>query len=246
MLRSGSTLSAALAAVILAGVARADEAKDARAVIDRAIKATYDDKDLGKPVAITWSAEGTYHGMGSAQPFTASYAVEPPDRFRMEITGVLLVVFNGSKGWVRVNGETRELDKEGLAEAREAGYAAGVTALAALKRHKGFKLSLLGESKVDGHSVVGVKVAHPGHRDVKLYIGKKTGLLRKAETRVKSREEGGKEVIQETLHHRYQDVAGIKFPRKVTIKRDGQPYVEATYSDVKISAPLPEKEFQQP
>src|SRR5947209_678089 len=75
MLRSGSTLGAALAAVLLAGVARADEPEGARAVIDRALKATYEDKDLGKPVAVTCSAEGTYHGMGSAQPFTATYAV---------------------------------------------------------------------------------------------------------------------------------------------------------------------------
>src|SRR5437764_5373467 len=139
MHRGWSTLSAALV-VALVGVARADAPKDAQAVIDRAIKATYDDKDLGKHVAITWSARGTYHGMGTAQPFTATYAVEPPDRYRMEITGVMLIVLNGKRGWIQLNGETTELDREELAEAREAEYDVRVAALVVLKRQKGFQL----------------------------------------------------------------------------------------------------------
>jgi hypothetical protein len=246
MSHNRSTLSAALvAAVVLAGVARAAEGDDARAVIDRAVKAAGRGTDPAKRKALTWTTKGTYHGMGMEIPFTANYALELPDKSRMEIENFMTRVVNGNKGWIQMMGETREMDKDDLAEAREALYHDRVITLAPLKG-EGFKLSLLGDSKVGDKPVVGVKVSHAGHRDVKLFFDKNSHLLLKLEAPVKSREQGGKEVTQEAVYGDYMEVDGTKFPRKMTIKRDGERYVEGENSDLKFSAGLPAKEFEKP
>jgi hypothetical protein len=246
MSHSRSTLSAALvAAVALAGAARAAEAEDARAVIDRAVKAAGGEKALAKRKAMTWTSKGTYYGMGAEIPFTANYALELPNKSRLEIENFMTRVVNGDKGWVQMMGETRELEKDQLAEAREALYLDGVATLVPLKG-EGFKLSPLGDSKVGDAAAVGVKVAHAGHRDVKLFFDKKSGLLLKIESTVKAQEQGGKEVTQEAVYRDYTDVDGVKVPQKMTIKRDGERYVEAENSDVKFPARVPAKEFEKP
>jgi hypothetical protein len=246
MSHNRSTLSAALVGVIaLAGMARAAEGDDARAVIDRAVKAAGGAKALAKRKTMTWTTKGTYYGMGMEIPFTANYALELPDKSRIEIENFMTRVVNGDKGWIQMMGETREVDKDELAEAREDLYVNRVVSLAPL-RGEGFKRSLLGDSKVGDKPVVGVKVSHAGHRDVKLFFDKKSNLLLKVESRVNSREQGGKEVPQESIYGDYTEVEGVQVPRKMTIKRDGERYVEAESSDVKFPASIPAKDFEKP
>jgi hypothetical protein len=246
MSHNRSTLSAALvAAVALAGVARAGEAEDARAVIDRAVKAAGGAKALAKCKAMTWTTKGTYYGMGAEIPFTANYALELPDKSRMEIENFMTRVVNGSKGWIQTMGETREMNKGELAEAREALYLDRVIALVPLQG-EGFRLSPLGDSKVGDATAVGVKVSHAGHRDVKLFFDKKSNLLLKVESRVKPQDQGGKEVTQEVVYGGYADVDGVQFPRKLTIKRDGERFIEGESSDIKFPARVPAKEFEKP
>jgi hypothetical protein len=246
MSHNRSTLGAALvAAVALAGVVRAAEGDDARAVIDRAVKAAGGEKALAKRKAMTWTTKGTYYGMGMEIPFTAHYALELPGKSRMEIENFMTRVVDGDKGWIQMMGETREMDKGELAEARADLHVNRVVSLRPLKG-EGFKLSLLGDSKVGDRPVVGVKVSHAGHRDVKLFFDKNSNLLLKVESRVKSQEQGGKEATQEATYGDYTDVDGVQVPRKMTVKRDGERYVEAENSDAKFPASVPAKEFQKP
>ena len=86
--------------------------------------------------------------------------------------------------------------------------------LAVLKDKK-YKLSPLGEVKVEGRDAVGVQVSCKGHKDVNLYFDKETNLLAKGEWNVKAQEQGGKEVMQETLYGDYKDVEGAKIPMKI-------------------------------
>ena len=235
--------------LLAAGSARADDQGEARKVIDKAIQAAGGEAKLARLKGLTWKSKGDYHGMGAAIPYTASRAIEWPDRSRMELefdAGGMKVtfvqVFNKDKGWRKLNDLTMELTPEEVQEAQEGLYAGRVAQLLPLK-DKAHTLSLIGEAKVNEKPAMGVKVSSKGHRDVDLYFDKETGLLVKAEHQVK---EMGQEQKQETLYRDYKEVEGIKHPFKLTIKRDGQLYVEDEATEFKPVEKLDHALFNKP
>jgi outer membrane lipoprotein-sorting protein len=234
-----------LLAVACAISARADAPADPRAVIDKAIKALGGAENLAKLKAETRTDKGTYYGMGAGFPYTGKYAIQYPDKFRMDIENVFLIVVNGDQGWIAANGGTENLTKDQLAEHKDQLYAGWVATLLPLK-DKAFTLAALGEVKVADRPAVGVKVSHQGQRDIRLFFDKETGLLVKREYQVKAEDQGGKEVNQEVLLSDYQEAAGLKFPRKVVVNRDGKLYVEAEVSDWKPAEKLDDKLFAKP
>ena len=175
--------------LVLTGTGRAED-KDSRAIIDKAIKAAGGEKELAKFQAETFQEKGTYYGEGTPQPYTGKYAVQFPGRFRMEIAGAFTLVLDGDKGWIARGGKTEEMNKEQLAEQKESQYAGWVTTLLPLLEEKAYQLSSLGESKVGDRTVVGIKVSHPGHQDVKLYFDKDSGLMAKSVYHIKDRMTG--------------------------------------------------------
>src|SRR5262249_54218211 len=152
---------------------------------------------------------GTFYGMGDGLPYTGIYAIQWPDQFRMEIENVFIVVLNGDKGWIKAQGETREMTAKEMAEQKENHYGGWGTTLLPLK-DKAYKLALIDEIMVDKRPAVGVKVSHKDHRDVKLYFDKETGLRVKADLRVV--DESGKEVVQEMFFRDYKEMDGAKVP----------------------------------
>ncbi len=228
-----------------ASAMRADDQADARAIIDKAMKALGGQEQLADVKAVTWKEKGTYYGRGKGEPYTGTFAVEKPDKFRMVIEGVFTLVLNGDTAWTKMNDETKEMTNEQLAEQKEQHYASLVRTLTPLSG-KAFKLAPLGEIKVAKSPAVGVKVSHKGHRDVNLYFDKETGLLVKSEFRVKASEQGGKEVEQETFYSDYKAFDGVKFPQKIVVKRDGKQFVEAEASEFKPAAKLDKSLFDKP
>ncbi len=226
------------------GVARADDQADCRAIIDKAIKAAGGEEKLSKHNAQTWNEKGTYYGMGAGVPYTGKYAVQWPGQFRMEIEGVFTIVLDGDKGWIMSAGGTMELTKEQLQEQKEEQYHGWVTTLLPLK-DKAFELKPLGESKVGDRPASGVRVSRKDHRDVNLYFDKDNGLLLKRESRVKD-QESGKEVDQVVSYLDYKEVAGMKHPTKIVMKRDGKQFVEAEVIDFKPMEKLDTSDFAKP
>jgi hypothetical protein len=232
--------------LLLAAPARADEAADAKAVVDKAIKAHGGEEKLSKFKGETWTGKGTYYGMGDGLPFTGHFALQWPDRFRMEIEGAFIAVVDGDKGWTKMgNGDAKDMNKDEMAFQKESLYAQGVMRLMVLKE-KEFTLAMLDATKVDGKPAAGVKVSHKGHQDIKLYFDKDTNLLVKVELRVKASEQGYKEVTQETFLKDWKDVDGIKVVQKVVDKRDGKLYIEEEVSDVKYLEKVEAKLFGKP
>jgi hypothetical protein len=229
----------------LAVAARADGPADQKVVIDKAIKAMGGAEKLAKYQAATWNEKGTYYGMGDGLPYTAKYAVQWPDQFRMDIENVFLLVLDRDKGWIIMNNQAQDMTKEQLKEQKEQRYAGWVATLAPLK-DKAFTLAALGESKVGDRPALGVKVSHEGHRDVSLFFDKETGLLVKSEYRVNADELGGKEVNQEAFFSGHLETDGIKVFRKIVVKRDGKLFVEAEISDFKPAEKLDSKLFAKP
>ena len=225
---------------------RADDSDQARAVVDKAIKAAGGEEKLAKFKSRTWVSKGTYYGMGDGIQYTANYALQAPDKFRFEVEGgFMTMVVDGDKGWMQMMGETREMNKDELAQQKEERYAFAVSSLTPLKGGD-YKLSPLGETKVVDKPAIGVKVSHKDHQDVNLYFDKDSGLLVKMERKTKAQEEGNKEVTQEDIYSDYQDVGGAKMPMKLTILRDGKKYVEGEESDVKAVDKHDDKTFAKP
>jgi len=223
--------------------ARADDAADARTLIGKAIKAAGGKDKLAKFKAQTFSEKGTYYGAGQGMPYTGTYAVQWPDKFRMEIKDVFTIVLDGDKGWIKFMGETKEMNKEQLASQKESTAAQYATTLLPLE-DKSYMLTMLPEIKVDGKPALGVKAVKKGIPDVSLYFDKTTSLLIKYSFRTKA--EDGKEVTQDVYLSDYQDVDGIPISKKVVLKRDDKQFVEAEVSDVKILEKLDDKVFAKP
>ncbi len=235
-------LITAAVVLLVSRLGLADRPSDARTVINKAIQATGGLEVLKKYQAQTWKDTGTYYGMGEGLPYTGEYAIQWPDKFRMEIKDVFVIVLNGDQGWVSAMGKTTEMTKEQLAEQQKSHYCGWVTTLAPLG-DTSFKLSLA-DSGDEG--TVGVKVEREGQRDVTLYFDKKTHLLAKSAFIVHPDEQGGKEVLAEYYYKDYKDFGGMKISTTINILHDGKRFVDAKNSDIKPLEKLDDSVFAKP
>lgn len=216
--------------------------QDARGLVARAIRAAGGENRLVRYGARTWKEKAVYHGAGGDERYEASYSAAWPDKIRVEI-GEFILVVNGDRGWVKTQGDTREMTREELDEHREGAYAVWILSLVPL-RNKEFRLSRLGEAKVGGRPTDGIKVSRQGHFDVNMYFDREVGLLAMIETHFREAR-SGKEVNQETIFSGYKDVSGIRTPTEVTIRRDGKLAVEASI-ELKYVERLDERVFAKP
>lgn len=246
-MRMLSSLSCVLGIVLAnAGLVRADDQADARTLIDKAIKAAGGEAKLAKFQAMIWKGKGKYHP--DNQPFTGTWSYQAPGRMRSEIQfedvdQKVITVVDGDKGWTKVE-ETEALEGDAMDEERENIYANWLTLLVPLK-DKTFQLALLGESKVGDRAVIGLKVVHKDHRDVKLFFDKASYLLLKEEMRVKD-VENDKEVDEEMIYSGYKEVEGTQQAMKVKIKWDGQPKWDMEITEIKLLEKLGDSVFAKP
>ena len=231
--------------------ARADDAADARALIEKAVKAQGGQEKLEKLSGHITKFKGKFHGMGQPIDMTGEVASQGMDKQKLEVEvnagGMkfrFVNVLNGDKGWNRMGDDTRAMSKDELAEAKEQGYAGWVATLAPLK-DKQFTFATIGELKIDKRPALGVKVSSKGHRDIDLYFDKETGLLVKTETRVKD-DGSGQEVMEESFPSDYKDVQGTKQAMKFTVKRDGKLFVEGEATELTLSEKLDASVFAKP
>jgi hypothetical protein len=233
-----------------AAPARADDAADAKALVEKAVKAHGGQDKLAKFPAHTVVFKGKFHGMGAAIDMSGEITTQSYDKVKVDIEVEaggqkvrFLSVFNGDKGWIRLGDETKEMDKDEIAEAKLQAHSGWVTTLVPLAG-KEFTLATVGEIKIDGKPALGVKVSRKGHRDIDLYFDKESGLLVKTESRVK--DEAGQEVMEESFLGGYKDVKGTKQAMKFTIKRDGKLFLEGEASDYQLAEKLDDSVFAKP
>lgn len=236
----------------LAGAAQDADQAELRKLIDRAIKAQGGAEVLGKFKATKVKFKGKFYGMGEGIEYTGDMAYQLPDKFRfeigMDIMGMkfsIVQVADGKKGWSKIINDVKELDKEQQAEVEQGLHVIRASHLVDLKG-KDFKLAPLGESKVDGKAVVGVRVSSKGRRDVNLFFGKDDALLRKIETVVKDSMAGGQEFSQETIYDKYKKVQGKFAPMKLAIRRDGKLFVDGESTSVEHAEKLDDAVFAKP
>jgi outer membrane lipoprotein-sorting protein len=240
-------LFALLSVCVFVSAGFADDQAEARAIIDRAIKAAGGADKLAHFKSETFTEKGTYHGTGQVFPYTGSYSVRWPDYFRMEIEGVFTMVVAGDKGWMKGEMGVVELKKDQLENEKRNLYGGHVASLVPLS-DKAFTLAKVADIKIEERPAVGVRVTRKDRPDVTLYFDKETGLLAKTEQLVKpgDNEVEKKEVKQETFLSNYKEFAGCKRPTRIVAKRAGKLYVEAEMTNIKPVEKFDEKVFGKP
>lgn len=232
----GIAISLALATLL---TARADDAADARALIAKSIKATGGKEKLAKVKARTW----TEKDMDKSAPITTRYAVQWPDKFRMEMAvPSFTFVADGDKGWIKGVDETKDLTEAQFASHKASQAVLYVSTLVPLD-DQGYTLTTLPEVKVDGKPAMGVKVTKKGMPDVSLYFDKATNLLVKYSFRARNK---GKELTEDVYLSDYRDVDGVKVPKRMTTKKDDKLFQEVEITDVKLLEKLDNKLFAKP
>ena len=251
-MRNVLTLAAAVGLLAgLAGRAAADEA--AQAVIDKAVKAHggIDNLKKFKDTAVHVKAKANINQGGGIEANMEVFAGDK--KFKqvlqfningMDITQV--TCYDGKELWVAINGKVAMTikDEKELAAVKEEAQADELAGLVLLK-DKGVELSVIGDDKVDGKAVVGVRVSRKDRKDVSMYFDKETGLLVKTKSRMTDFLTK-QEVEQEKILSDHKEDNGIKRAGKVLINRDGNKLLEAEILEVKFLDKLADDTFNKP
>jgi len=235
-----------LAALVLQSRAGSDEAD---AIIAKAIKA-HMPKGIDNKKAYEGKNKGTLYVQGLELEFTQNIWMHG-GKFKeiMELSVMntpikTTTVYNGKEGWIKVNDMDFPVSDEILAEFKEVAYMMAVGQMVGLKE-KGAKLSIIGEFKVNDKPAVGVKVSKEGKKDIDLFFDKESGMMVKTR-RVARDFQSGQESTEERTITAYQDVAGRKTPKKVSVTRDDKKLMEAEILEVRLHERLDDTEFAKP
>jgi hypothetical protein len=228
---------------------RADDAQ-ANQVLDKAIKALGGQEKLAKASAFSVKAKGKITMEGNDNDFRAESIVEGIDRFRSSFEGEFngnpvkaMTVLSGDKGW-RKFGEVQEMDADAVKnEKRRIYLMVAPTKILPLKT-AGFKLGSVTEEKVGNNPAVTIKATGPDGKDFTVSFDKESGLP----VRLVATVAGwmGEEFVQEVLYSDYKEFDGIKEPTKVTVKRDGEPFISEQITEFKVLDKVPAETFAEP
>lgn len=229
-------------------------ADDAKEILTKAIKAHGGEDTLAKMKAGQTQNKGKMKlpGVGEVE-FTQEASYMLPDKLKevltMEIANQKInvtTILNGDKVSIDANGMevpiTDEI-KSALKDAREMMKAAR---LVPLLKEAEYKLSVIGESKVEGKAAIGILVEAKGKKDMSFYFNKETGLLAKLEYRSVS-PGTQKEVTEERVILEYQqkDKNMPPIPKKIVVKHDGEQFMEAEVVEFKLLESIDDSEFKK-
>lgn len=242
-------LSAVGLVVGLVPAARAaDEPKD---IIAKAIKAHGGEEYLTKNKAGQLKLKGKLDlpGVGEVD-FTQDSTYMIPDKVResleFKVMGQnvsVLTLINGDKITVEVNGKAVDAADKVKEAMKDKGHIMEIGRLVPLKDKK-YELSIIGEDKVDGKKVVGVRVSAKKQPDVSVYFDATTNLIAKMEYR--GTDASGKEITEERILTEYaKNKDGVPMPKKVVIKHDGKQFLEAEVLESTMLEKVDDSEFKK-
>jgi hypothetical protein len=246
-------LGAAIAAALVSGLGgqvRADE-QDAKAVLDKAIKALGGEEKLGKAEAVRWKSKGKITFNDNENEIATQTTVQGLDHYRGEFEGDFggntvkgVTVLNGDKGWRKFGDNFMEMDADAVANTKRTLYLQVLPATLVRLKGKGFKVESAGEEKVGDKPAAVLKVTAPDGKDFKLYFDKESGLPVKQVATVAGF--NGEEFTQETTYGNYKDFDGIKKATKIESKRDGSRFIETEITEFKVLDKVDPETFSEP
>lgn len=237
--------------------AAGEQDPEARAIIDKAIKAHGGIDKLGqfKAVSAKWIGKHKVEDMfywdavrvvtyEMPDKIRFDFEVENPNGGKFAFSRVVI----GKKGWQGSVRGTRDLKEAEVAQIVDELYAHSLASMAPLK-DKGFEFSLVGNVTVDEKDAVGVKVSYKGRPDVNLFFDRKTGLVIKSERR--ARDPGtNQECTAESFYRDHKPFLGVMWPTNRVDRRDGMDLEENSgrfeLSEFRAHDKLEEKSLARP
>ena len=238
--------------LLLAGTwsAGADDQAEAKALIDKAVKAAGGADKVGKLTAATWKGKGGFSDGNKEIEFTHEGTVLGFDKARSEMEATIngmtmkfIIVLSGDKAWVEVMGKMEDAPEGVVPILRQDLYAIRLAQNPLALKDKEFTLKPVGEIKVGDRPALGVQVSHKDHKDLNLYFDKETGLPAKVEMLV--REEDGKDVNHELYFTEPKEFDGLKHFTKLLLNRDGKKTFEVEFTEVKAVEKVDENLFKK-
>lgn len=216
----------------------ADTRPAAEALLLRAARAAGGVDVLFRYRAFTWNGKAMVHAGGREIAIRGEWAVQPPERARVrtnsEVSGkksTRLLVLNGAKGWGQFDGKPRPLEADFVKEEHEQFYLYELMRLIPLLIEPEYQLTPVGE--------LGLRVARKGHVDVDLAFDRDSALLAKLTTK-------RGDATQVMTLGAFADTGGLRWPRKISIQRDGKPFFDLEITDFTPLESLDEKLFAEP
>jgi hypothetical protein len=229
---------------------RADEAQ-VKQVLDKAIQALGGEDKLTKAAAFTSKSKAKITIEGNENQVSTEATVQGLDRVRSVFEGEFngnhikgLTILNGDKGWRKFGDQNMDMDPDAVKNEKRTVYLMVVPVTIVPLKSKGFKVESAADESVNGKSTAVLKVNGPDGKDFTLHFDKETGLPVRLVAKVIGWQ--GEEYIQDSTFSDYKDFGGIKKSAKVSIKRDGETFVESEITDFKVLDKVPAETFAEP
>lgn len=233
-----------------AGVAPAQD--DARALIERAIKAHGGAEALARIRADKVKFKGTLVLQGHTTPFLAETTVQLPSKYKnvIEVNSggdkhTIVHIVNGNDIYITLDGRALKAEPAQLVEIRSGMELERAKRLLPLLEDKSYQLTVIEDVEVNDRPAAGIRITGRGRKEMRLYFDKEYGLLVRAENRL----DGGKgkeEIRQHFFFGDFKEIGGYKRPTKVRAYRDSKQIMEAELLDAKPLDKVDETEFAKP
>jgi hypothetical protein len=226
---------------------------ETRLILEKGIRASGGAEKLTRYRGLVLKGEGKVSVGNETIPFTGTWHTQGLDKSRTLIAVRLnkgapafesCTVVNGSTGWRKEDGGTKELEGEWLFEEKEHLYLNWVTMLVPLREQQ-YKLTLLPEGKLNNKPVVGIGVSAQGHRDIKLFFDRDSGLLVKTERKVRD-VDNKQDIVEAILYSDYKEVNGVQVAMRYRAAWDGTDYADVQMTEARVYEKLDDKWFQKP
>jgi hypothetical protein len=242
---------AAVALAVVASLAAQARAQDAKAVLDKAIKAMGGEKKLAEAKAVNWKGKGTLTFNGEDYSFTLETTLAGLDHTRATFESNIMgneikvtAVVAGDKGWRVFADMKMDLDEDNLLNEKRMMYLQLIPATLVPLRQKEFKVELVGTEKIAEKPATVLKITGPDKKDFTLYFDQETGLPVKQVAKVLGLM--GEEYTQEQTYDGYKDFEGIKKATKIVSQRDGEKFISYEITDFQVLKNADPSTFKEP
>lgn len=241
---------AAIAFMALAAPARADEAADARALVEKAVQAHGGITAMAKMQTMTRTATGKMFLLGQETPFHDELVVALPSKWRWNLEGTvggrpvqMLLILNGENAWQSNGAGVMSLGKDRVGEIQDESQVLWLATLVPLLQEKDFQLGLLKKDSVDGRPADGIRASRANKQPINLYFDAETHLLTKISRRAR---EAGVDIDKEYHYGDHQPVQGVMVPKRYSEWTSGRKFVDVNSIDYKFHSNIDEKYFTRP
>jgi hypothetical protein len=230
--------------------ARADEASDARALAEQAIKAHGGATELSRMQRMTRTSTGAMFLFGQGSPFQDELTVSLPTKWRWTINrgaagamAQIVLILNGENAWQGSGAVMTPMSKDRVAELHNESQVLWFAMLTPLVQEKDLQLGITKDVDVNGRPARGIRVSRANKAEIRLYFDAQSHLLVKIARRAN---EAGLEIEKEYFYSDHEAVQGVMLPKKYSEWTGGRKFVEVNSITYKFHSSIDDKFFEKP